>query len=271
MLPCSHYLVEFHYHNCLHGDFKQALPSVPPYAPLKAMGHRHSAAFLRSPNQFLPTALTTPGVLPSDAGLTRESSWHNYPQPRCADNAIICQQMSGAVPAWGCLDHILQNQVVTPVPLNQTQTVGLSVTQEGSASLQLSCTQTEIQMEATKAAGKYLKTKRLCPVSLTKRSWRCFVQVSWKPVLIFPAHLFTQGCVPGATWQVCIPEGQNLTIRSSQWVGNSGGTQSPWAGKFDPFSRRSSPHSRLNTVLWKISNIQKSWNDFTMNHLPTST
>lgn len=159
------------------------------------MGHRHSAAFLSSPNRLLPTALTTPGVLPSNAGFTRESSWHNYPQPHGADNAIICQQMSWAVPAWGCLDHILQNQVVTPVPSKQTQTVGLSMTQKGSASLQLSCPHTEIQIETTKVAGKYLKTKCLCPISLDKRSWKCFVQVFCKPILIFPAHLFTEECV----------------------------------------------------------------------------
>lgn len=178
MLPCNHYLVKFHYHNCLPSDFKQVLPSVSPYAPTEVDGPQAFSCFPRSPNRLLPTALTTPGVLPSDAGFTRESSWHNYPQPRGADNAIICQQMSWAVPAWGCLDHVLQNQVVTPVPSNQTQTVGLSMTQKGSASLQLSCPHTEIQIEATKVAGKYLKTKCLCPISLAKRSWRCFVQVS---------------------------------------------------------------------------------------------
>lgn len=45
MLPCNHYLVKFHYHNCLPSDFKQVLPSVPPYAPTEVDGPQAFSCF----------------------------------------------------------------------------------------------------------------------------------------------------------------------------------------------------------------------------------
>lgn len=49
MLSCNHYLVMFHYHNCLPSDFKQVFPSVPPQAPTEDNGPQaFSCSFLQS-------------------------------------------------------------------------------------------------------------------------------------------------------------------------------------------------------------------------------
>lgn len=145
--------------------------------PLKTMGHRHSAALSCSPNLLLPTAQSTPGVLPSDAEFTRELSWHNYPQPCSADNAIICQQMSWVVLVWGCLDHTRQNRVVTFVPSNQTQTIEFSITQKGGAQFSLAFLSTYWNSDRNhRGSRKYLKTKCLCPMSAAKKSCTCFVE-----------------------------------------------------------------------------------------------
>ena len=158
MLSCNYYFVMLHDHTvspvsqwfshmCLHKP------------PLKSMGHRPSAALPRKPILLLPTAQTIPGLLPSDTRFTGESSSHNYPPPCSADNAIICQQMSEAVPAWGCLDHIWQNQIITCMPPNQMQ-MELSVTLNGSMFFfWLSCLHTEIHIEATKVWGKLSQDK----------------------------------------------------------------------------------------------------------------
>lgn len=184
--------------------------------PLKSIGHRHSPAFLSSPNLLLPTALTTPGVLPFDAGFTREPSWHNYLEPCSADNAIICQQMSRAVPAWGCLDHTWQNQVVTFMPSNQIQTIELSRTKNGSSSPQLSWLHIEIQIEATKVAENYLKTKCLCPISWAKKELNMFSPSLLETNYNIPCTSFHWGV---CSWQVCLLDSQNVIIVSNQWVG----------------------------------------------------
>lgn len=45
-----------------------------------------------------------------------------------------------------------------------------------------------------------------------------FCRGSWKPIIIFSAHLFTEDCVPSTIWQVCLMDSQNLMILSSQWI-----------------------------------------------------
>jgi hypothetical protein len=96
--------------------------------PLKLMGHRHSAALPCSPILLLPTAQTTPGVLPSDTRFTREP-YHTI----TLNHAALTMQ--SAVSKWpkqllhGAVWTPQQNQVVTRMPSNQRRTIALCVTQ----------------------------------------------------------------------------------------------------------------------------------------------
>lgn len=213
MLPCNHYLVKFHYHNCVPSDFKQALPSVPPYAPTEVDGPQALSCF---PAQSKSTPPHCSNCSWSFAFWCKVYKGVIMTQLPSATRRWQCNQLSANELSCACMrlsgPHSAKSGCY-PLPSNQTQAVEVSMSQKGSASLQLSCPHTEIQIEATKVAGKYLKTKCFCPISSAKRSWRCFVQVSWKPIIIVPAPLFTEECVPGRPGWVVFWTVKNVTIR----------------------------------------------------------
>lgn len=110
-----------------------------------------------------------------------------------------------------------------------------------------------------------------------------FCRGSWKPIIIFSAHLFTEDCVPSTIWQVCLMDSQNLMILSSQWIRAKIDlvTQGTLRQGTKPLCTINADTVRKtlhlftlfspNIVFWKISDIQKSWKNFIMNYPPTPT
>lgn len=218
-LSCNHYLVRFHYHNCLPSDFKQVLPSVPPHAPAQVDGlqalscspllskstHPHCSNYSRS-SAF--GCRDYKGIIMTQLPSTMRCWQNNHLSAN--ELSVACMRLSGP--------HSAKSSCYLRAFKANTNNRALHYPEWEHSFLRLSCPHTEIQIEAAKVEGKYLKTKCLCPISLAKKSWTGFVESSWKPIIIFPAHLFTEECVPGAIWQVCVLESQHSITLSSQWI-----------------------------------------------------